>query len=148
MAHITSKILWAQSLPCDFGINVLTLLHSRCIIIIFFLHTESMGFHSGADKVLLLSCSSKEATLVASLYLFFFYPKKKKNYVATLIIWDLFLKKQIVTPFVCSDDQLGDILKKLLANVSFNWLSFKLGMFDLYALIKGGVWGTSCYCLY
>ena len=38
-----------------------------------------------------------------------------------------------VIPYVCSDDQLGDILMKPLARASFQCMPFKLGMFDRYA---------------
>lgn len=47
------------------------------------------------------------------------------------------MKKQIVTPFVGVDDQLGDILTKPSARASFQQLSFKLGMFDPYGLAWG-----------
>jgi hypothetical protein len=52
-------------------------------------------------------------------------------------ISDLLMKKQIVTPFVGVDDQLGDILTKPSARASFQQLSFKLGMFDPYGLAWG-----------
>ena len=48
-------------------------------------------------------------------------------------IWDLMMKKQIVTLFVRSNDQSGDIFTKPLAHASFQRLSFKLGMFNMYA---------------
>ena len=44
------------------------------------------------------------------------------------------MKRQIVTPFVQLVDQLGDILTKSLAHASFQRLSSKLGMFNVYAL--------------
>ncbi len=43
------------------------------------------------------------------------------------------MRKQIATPYVCSNDQLGDIFTKPLARASFQRMSFKLGMFDMYA---------------
>ena len=52
---------------------------------------------------------------------------------------DLLMKKQIVTPFVRSVDQLGDILTKPLARASFHQLPSKLSMFDVYAPTGGGV---------
>ena len=42
------------------------------------------------------------------------------------------MRKQIVTPYIHPDDQLGDILTKPLARVYFQRLFFKLSMFYLY----------------
>jgi len=41
------------------------------------------------------------------------------------------IKEHIVTPYVRSEDQLGDILTKLLAHSLFSVLCSKLGMFNL-----------------
>jgi len=48
-------------------------------------------------------------------------------------IRDLTIKKPIVTPYVQSEDQLGDILTKSLARSLFSFLYSKLGIFNLYA---------------
>ena len=52
---------------------------------------------------------------------------------------DLFMRKQIFTPCVCFDTWLGNIWMKPLAWLYFEQLSFKLGLFDLYAPAWGGV---------
>ena len=49
------------------------------------------------------------------------------------LIRDLVIKKHIVTPYVRSENQLGDILSKPLACNLFSILCSKLGMFNLYA---------------
>ena len=46
---------------------------------------------------------------------------------------DLLMKKHIITTYLCSDNQLGDILTKTLARVPFRSLTSKLCMFDMYA---------------
>ena len=46
---------------------------------------------------------------------------------------DLLVKKVIVSSYVRSDNQLGDILMKPLPRACFNFLSSKLGMLELNA---------------
>lgn len=50
-------------------------------------------------------------------------------------VQDLLMRRHIVTPHVRWNDQLGDILIKLLIFASFQYLFFKLGrgVLDLYA---------------
>ena len=54
-------------------------------------------------------------------------------------IRDLVIKKHIVTPYVRSEDQLSDILTKSLARSLFSILYSKLGMFNFYAPVWGGM---------
>lgn len=49
------------------------------------------------------------------------------------------MKKQIITLPLLACDQLDDIFTKLLARASFDRLSFKPSMFDLYVLVWGEV---------
>lgn len=46
-------------------------------------------------------------------------------------IRDLLMNKHILTLYVLSEDQLSDILTKLLARSSFQQLTFKLGTFEI-----------------
>lgn len=63
-----------------------------------------------------------------------FHERIKHSDVHCHFIRYLLMKRQIVTPFVQLVDQLGDILTKSLAHASFQRLSSKLGMFNVYAL--------------
>jgi hypothetical protein len=63
----------------------------------------------------------------------FFHECTKHIEVDYHFIQNLLMLKQTVTPYVHSDDQLGDILMKPLPRTSFQQLSNKLSMFDLYA---------------
>ncbi|XP_028086237.1 uncharacterized protein LOC114287156 [Camellia sinensis] len=105
MAHTASEILWVQSLLQDFGFSVPT--------------------------PMTMSCDNQAAIFIANNPVF--HERTKHIEVDCHFIHDLLLRKQLVTPYVHSEDQLGDILTKPLARPSFHRLSVKLDMFDLYA---------------
>ena len=105
MANTTSEMLWVQSLLNYLGINV--------------------------PIPMLMYCDNQTAISIANNLVF--HECTKHIVFDCHFIRDLLMKKQIVTTFVCSDDWLGDIFTKPLARASFQQLSFKLGMFNLYA---------------
>ena len=105
MAHTASEMLWVQFLLRDLGVGVPT----------------SMQMY----------CNNQAAIYIASNLVF--HERSKHIEVDCHFIRDLLMKKQIVTTLFCSDDWLGSIFNKPLAHASFQQLSFKLGMFNLYA---------------
>ena len=105
MAHTASEMLWVQFLLQDFGFSVSTPMR--------------------------MFCDNQAAIFIANNPVF--HERTKHIEVDCHFIRDLLFRKQLVTPFVRSQDQLGDILTKPLARPSFLRLSAKLGMFDLYA---------------
>ena len=105
MAHTASEILWVCSLLRDLGIDVPTSMQ--------------------------MFCDNQAAIFIANNPIF--HERTKHIEVDCHFIRDLLMRQQIVTPYVHSDDQLGDILMKPLARASFQRMSFKLGMFDIYA---------------
>ena len=126
MAHTTSEMLWVQSLLNYLGINV--------------------------PIPMLMYCDNQTAISIAKNLVF--HECTKHIVFDCHFIRDLLMKKQIVTPFIRSDDQLGDILTNPLAHsddqlgdiltnplahASFQRLYFKQKMFDLYAAALGEV---------
>lgn len=105
MAHTNSKMLWVQSLLSDLGV-VIPIPMQMC-------------------------CDNQAAIFIANNPMF--HERTKHSDVHCHFIQDLLMKKPIVTPFVQLVDQLDDILTKSLARVSFQRLSSKLDMFDVYA---------------
>jgi hypothetical protein len=105
MAYTASKMLWVRSLLRDLGIDVSTPMQ--------------------------MSDDNQVAIFIANNLVF--HERTKHIEVDCHFMRDLLMRKQIVTPYVRSDDQLGDILTKPLARASFQCMSFKLGMFDMYA---------------
>ena len=105
MAHTASEMLWVRSLLQDFGIVVPT----------------PMSMY----------CDNQAAIFIANNPVF--HERTKHIEVDCHFIRDLLLRKQIATPFVRSDSQLGDIFTKPLARSLFQSLCSKLGLFDLYA---------------
>ena len=105
MAHTTSEMLWVCSLLRDLGIDVPTPMQ--------------------------MFCDNQTAIFIANNLVF--HERTKHIEVDCHFIQDLLMQQQIVTPYVRSDDQLGDILMKSLARASFQQMSFKLDMFDIYA---------------
>jgi hypothetical protein len=91
MAHIVSKMLWVHSLLCDLGLDVLTPMQ--------------------------MQCDNQDAIFIANNPVFHEYTKHIE--VDCHFIWDLLMHKQIVTPYIHSDDQVGDILTKLSPHTSF-----------------------------
>uniref|UniRef100_A0A2N9EWV2 Integrase catalytic domain-containing protein n=1 Tax=Fagus sylvatica TaxID=28930 RepID=A0A2N9EWV2_FAGSY len=105
MAHIASEMLWVHSLLCDLGIDVPTPMQ--------------------------MFCDNQAAIFIANNPVF--HERTKHIEVDYHFIRDLLTQKQIAIPYVRSDDQLDDILTKPLARAFFQRMSFKLGMFDMYA---------------
>ena len=111
MANTTSEMLWVQSLLNYLGINV--------------------------PIPMLMYCDNQTAISIAKNLVF--HECTKHIVFDCHFIRDLLMKKQIVTPIIHSDDQLGDILTNPLAHASFQRLHFKQKMFDLYAAALGEV---------
>ena len=105
MAHTASEMLWVQSLLCDMGVSI----------------PGPMDMY----------CDNQAAIFIANNPVF--HERTKHIEVDCHFIRDLILRKQLVTPHVRSEEQLGDLLTKPLAKVPFRRLSGKLGIFDLYA---------------
>ena len=91
MAHTASEMLWVCSLLRDQGIDV---------------PTPMQMFYDNQAAIFIAN------NLV-------FHERTKHIEVDCHFIRDLLIRQQIVTPYVRSDDQLGDILMKLLARASF-----------------------------
>ena len=113
MAHTASKMLWVHSLLRDLDIDVST--------------------------VMQMFCDNQATIFIANNPIF--HERTKHIEIDCDFIQDLLMRKQIATPYVHSDDQLGDILMKLLARASFQCMSFKLGMLDIYVCssLRGSV---------
>ena len=111
MANTTSEMLWVQSLLNYLGINVPIPMLMYCDNQTAISIPKNLVFHE-CNKHIVFDCH---------------------------FIRDLLMKKQIVTPIIHSDDQLGDILTNPLAHASFQRLYFKQKMFDLYAPARGVV---------
>ena len=62
-----------------------------------------------------------------------FHERNKHKEVICHFNRELLMKKKIVTLIVHSNGQLGGVLTKLLARASYQRLSCKQGIFDLYA---------------
>ena len=105
MAHTASEMLQVQSLLCDMGVSL------PCPMAMY--------------------CDSHAAIFIANNPVFL--ERTKHIEVDCHFIRDLILRKQIATPHVRSEEQLGDLFTKPLAKVPFHRLSGKLGIFDLYA---------------
>lgn len=105
MAHTASEMLWVHALLRDIGIDV--------------------------SVPLEMYCDNQAAIFIANNPVF--YERTKHIKVDCHFIGDSLLRKELITPYVRSSDQLGDILTKPLARPSFQQLSSKLGMFNLYA---------------
>uniref|UniRef100_A0A2N9F358 Uncharacterized protein n=1 Tax=Fagus sylvatica TaxID=28930 RepID=A0A2N9F358_FAGSY len=101
MAHTASKMLWVCSLLRDLGIDVPTSMQMFC--------DNQAAIFNANNPV--------------------FHEHTKHIEVDCHFIRDLLMRQQTVTPYVRSDDQLGDILTKPLARASFQRMSFKLGVF-------------------
>ena len=105
MAHTASEMLCVCSLLRDLGIDVST-------------HMQ-------------MFCDNQAAIFITNNPVF--HERTKHIEVDCHFIRDLLMSKQIAIPYVCFNDQLGDTLMKPLARASFQRMSFKLGMFDMYA---------------
>ena len=86
MAHVACEMLWVKSI------------------------LQEMGFSS--DKPLKMYCDNQAAMYIASNPMF--HERTKHIEVDCHFISDMVMRKQVVTSFVRSSDQLGDILTKAL----------------------------------
>jgi len=111
MAHTPSKMLWVHSLFHDLGLEVPT----------------PMQMHYDNQATIFISNNPV------------LHKRTKHIEVGRHFIQDFLMQKQLATPYVRSEDQLGDILTKPLPRASFQRFSNKLSMFDLYAPAWGGV---------
>uniref|UniRef100_A0A5B6ZAR0 Copia protein n=1 Tax=Davidia involucrata TaxID=16924 RepID=A0A5B6ZAR0_DAVIN len=111
MAHTACELLWVRSLLHDMEINV--------------------------PIPMPMYCDNQAAIFIASNPVF--HERTKHIEVDCHFIRDLVLQKQIVTPYVQSGDQLGDIFTKPMARATFLSLCSKLGIFNLYAPACGRV---------
>ena len=105
ISHTASEMLWVRSLLRDLGIDVST-------------HMQ-------------MFCDNQAAIFITNNPVF--HERTKHIEVDCHFIRDLLMRKQIAIPYVRFNDQLGDTLMKPLARASFQRMSFKLGMFDMYA---------------
>ena len=104
MAHISSEMMWVWSLLYEMWVIVTILMK--------------------------MYCDNQSTIFIPSNPVF--HKRIKHIEVDCHFIRDLVIKKYIVTPYVQSENQLGDILTKLLARSSFSVFS-KLGLFNSYA---------------
>lgn len=124
--------------PLLVTILLLGAVKSRMLLLILVLKPRCYGFNFFFVTwvlVFLLLCSIVTIRLLAILC-----SMNVPNTLRLIVTsFGIYWKKQIVTTFVCSDDWLGDIFTKPSARASFEQLSFKLGMFNLYAPAWGEV---------
>ena len=104
MSHTTSEMMWVRPL-----------LHEMRVMV---------------PIPMKIYCDNQSAIFIASNPTF--HERTNHIEVNCRFIRDLMIKKQIVTPYVWSEDQLGDILTKPLARSLFSVLCSKLDKFDLY----------------
>ena len=110
LAHTGSEIMWMRSL-----------LHEMKVMV---------------PILMKMYCDNQPAIFITSNLVF--HGRTKHVEVDCYFIGDLMIKKHIITPYFRSEDQLGDILTKLLARSPFSVLCNKLDMFNLYASALGG----------
>ena len=105
-------MLWPYNLSYDVGV--------------FFFMKCRLWFLS-----LKMYCGNQLAIFIASNLVF--HERTRHIEVDYHFIRDLVIKKQIVTLYFRSEDQLGNILTKPFSRSLFSVLCSKLDMFDLYA---------------
>ena len=103
--------------------------HTACELLRVESILQEMGFSS--DRPMKMYCDNQAAMYIASNLVF--HERTKHIEVDCHFIRDMVMRKQIVTSFVRSSDQLGDILIKALNRGLFYDLCNKLGMIDIYA---------------
>ena len=112
MIHASSKILWVRSFLTELGFPVLGAM--------------PMYFDNQPEIFLAKNPNFHEYT--------------KHIEVDCHAIRHRVLGGFITTPYVGSSHQLADILTKGLSTASYDSISRKLGLFDLYTSALGGVW--------
>lgn len=104
-AHTSCEFLWSRSLLQEMGMVV----HSPLTMY----YDNQAAIHIASNPV--------------------FHERTKHIEVDCHFIQDLVMRKQVVTPYIKSEDPLGYLFTKALERSQLMYLCHKLGMTDLYA---------------
>lgn len=104
MASTSSELTWIKQLLEDLGLKVTQPMKMYC--------DNSAARHIAANPV--------------------FHERTKHIEIDCHFIWEKVQSKEFETPYVKSEDQLAEILTKGLDTKQFEYITYKLGLHNLY----------------